>query len=58
MHQLGPRPRSFFGPEDWDGVTPPEELGTEIKQRQQVWDASFRALPWWRRALISAYTKG
>jgi hypothetical protein len=51
VHPQGPRPRDFFGPEDSDGDSDPVELNAEVARRQQVWDAAFHAMPWWRRAL-------
>lgn len=46
---LGPRPRDFFGPEDWDGVTPHEEIEADIKNDQKEWDEKFQKLSGWQR---------
>lgn len=49
---MGPRPEDFFGPEDWDGVTDPQELSAEVTLRQQAWDEAYRQLPWWQRLRV------
>jgi len=43
------RPRDFYGPEDWDGHTDPQEQEDDVKKRQAAWDAQRAMLPWWRK---------
>ena len=47
-----PRPRSFYGPDDWDGITPWQEIERDIIARQRAWDSQYLALPWLSRVKI------
>jgi hypothetical protein len=51
IHPAGRRPRSWFGPDDWnDGDDPDEEIAN-VRKKQQAWDAQYVAMPWWKRVL-------
>ena len=44
-----PRPLSFYGPYDWDGVTPWQEIDASIRNSQREWDAWYLSLSRWQR---------
>lgn len=44
-----PRPLSFYGPDDWDGITPWQQIDAEIREAQRLWDAEYLKLPWYRK---------
>ena len=46
--KLGPRPKDFYGYEDWSGGDP-EEDERRIKEAQAAWDEAVSKLPWWQR---------
>ncbi len=50
MAKLGPRPKDFYGFEDWSGGDPQDDID-RIAKEQASWGAAFAALPWWRRWL-------
>lgn len=47
---MRPRPTDFFGPEDWTGGDPEDDIKT-IRAAQKKWDEEYQQLPWWRRLL-------
>lgn len=50
MKHIGDRPRDFFGPEDWSGGDPQDDIDS-IERQQKAWDQEYANLPWWRRLL-------
>lgn len=48
---MEPRPQDFFGPEDYTGGDPQEDIDM-IKEEQDRWDEEYRALPWWKRIFV------
>jgi hypothetical protein len=48
MAKLGPRPKDFYGFDDWSGADPQDDID-RITEAQVAWDAAYAALPWWRR---------
>lgn len=44
-HPMGRRPRTWFGPEDDDGVTDPQQAFWERWVEQHLWDVVYRGLP-------------
>lgn len=51
MQPLGRRPRTWFGPEDWDGQDA-DEIEFDIKERthrQDVWDEKYRSMSFLQR---------
>lgn len=44
-HPMGRRPRTWFGPEDHDGESDPQDAALERWVEQHLWDVVFRGLP-------------
>ena len=48
------RPDDFYGPEDWSGGDPEDDI-RRIEESQAKWDAEYAALPLWRRFLFQLF---
>lgn len=51
---LRPRPRDFYGPDDWKGGDP-EEQAAIVRGRQEEWDREFARLSWFRRTVYHLF---
>jgi hypothetical protein len=46
---LGQRPQSFYGPDDWDGMTDPLVQHAEYEAAQHRWDEQYANLSLWQK---------
>jgi hypothetical protein len=45
---MQPRPKDFFGFEDWSGGDPQDDIDW-IAKAQASWDEAWAKLPWWQK---------